>query len=68
MFPALSVRFIAITNNYDSVTNTESDEDLAMFSNLCNEWYPRQTSLKINAVNQHKAEKGVRIASIAPYG
>lgn len=68
VFPALGVRFIAITNNYDSATNTESDEDLAMFSNLFNEWYPRQTSRKINAVIQHKAEKGVRIASIPPYG
>lgn len=68
VFPALGVRFIAITNNYDSATNTESDEDLAMFSNLFNEWYPGQTSRKINAVIQHKAEKGVRIASISPYG
>lgn len=68
VFPALGVRFIAITNNYDSATNTESDEDLAMFSNLFNEWYPRQTSRKINAVIQHKAKKGVRIASIPPYG
>ena len=66
VFPALGVRFIAITNNYDSATNTESDEDLAMFSNLFNEWYSRQTSRKINAVIQHKAEKGVRIASISP--
>lgn len=66
VFPALGVRFIAITNNYDSATNTESDEDLAMFSNLFNEWYPRRTSRKINAVIQHKAEKGVRIASIPP--
>lgn len=66
VFPALGVRFIAITNNYDSATNTESDEDLAMFSNLFNEWYLRQTSRKINAVIQHKAEKGVRIASIPP--
>ncbi len=68
VFPALGVRFIAIINNYDSATNTESDEDLAMFSNLFNEWYPRRTSRKINAVIQHKAEKGVRIASIPPYG
>lgn len=68
VFPALGVRFIAITNNYDSDTNTESDEDLAMFSNLFNEFYPRQTSRKINAVIQHKAKKGVRIASIPPYG
>lgn len=68
VFPALGVRFIAITNNYDSATNTESDEDLAMFSNLFNEWYPRQPSRKINAVIQHKAEKGVRIATIPPYG
>lgn len=68
VFPALGVRFIAITNNYDSATNTESDEDLAMFSNLFNEWYPRQTSRKVNAVIQHKAKKGVRIATIPPYG
>lgn len=68
VFPALGVRFIAMTNGYDSATNTESDEDLTMFSNLFNEWYPRQTSRKINAVIQHKAEKGVRIAIIPPYG
>lgn len=29
-----------------------------MFPNLFNEWYPRQTNRKINAVIQHKAEKG----------
>ena len=38
------------------------------FHNIFNEWYASQTSKKIRAVWQSKAEHGERIASIVPYG
>lgn len=66
--PSLKVRLISINEGYDSATNTPADEDLAMFLNLFNEYYPRMTSRKINAVNLMKAEAGDRIATIPPYG
>ena len=66
--PSLKVRLISINEGYDSATNTPADDDLAMFLNLFNEYYPRMTSRKINAVNLMKAEAGVRIATIPPYG
>lgn len=66
--PSFKVRLISINEGYDSATNTPADEDLAMFLNLFNEYYPRMTSRKINAVIQMKAEAGVRIATIPPYG
>lgn len=68
LFPSLGVRFISILEHYDTKTNTPSDEDMAMFTNFFNEFYPRQTSRKINAVNAMKAKNGVRLASIPPFG
>ena len=61
--PSFKVRLFSL-----SATNTPADENLAMFFNLFNEYFPRMTSQKINTVIQMKAEVGTRIASIPPYG
>lgn len=68
IFPSLNVRLISIAESYDTLTNGPSNEDMAMFSNLFNEYHPRMTSRKINALIHTKCENGVRIASIPPYG
>ena len=68
IFPSLNVRLISIAESYDTLTNGPSNEDMAMFSNLLNEYHPRMTSRKINALIHTKCENGVRIASIPPYG
>lgn len=66
--PQRKVRLISINDGYDSDTNTYTDEDLAMFLNLFNEYYPRVTSRKVNGVIHMKAEAGTRIGTIPPYG
>ena len=38
------------------------------FYNIFNEWYAAQTSKKIRAVWQSKADNGKRISSTVPYG
>lgn len=67
-FPALHVRLISIAEGYDTLTNGPGNSDMALFSNLFNEYYPRMTSRKINALIHTKCENGVRIASTPPYG
>ena len=65
-FPQFGVRYIAINDNVDT-ENTESSE-LMPFKNLFNEWFVRDTSRKIRAVQQAKAERGERLGTRAPYG
>ena len=65
-YPTLSVRFIAIQENVD--TAQSSGAEMMPFHNIFNEWYAAQTSKKIRAVNQMKAEQGKRISPTVPYG
>ena len=47
LFPALGVRFIAINDNYDSVTGkSQGDEIIIPFKNLINDAYCRDISIK----------------------
>ena len=57
-FPQFGVRYIAINDNVDA-ENAESSE-LMPFKNLFNEWFVRDTSRKIRAVQRAKAERGER--------
>ena len=65
-FPMFGVRYIAINDNVDT-ENAESN-DLMPFKNLFNEWFIRDTSRKIRAVQKAKAERGERLETRAPYG
>lgn len=65
-FPMFGVRYIAINDNVDT-ENAES-KDLMPFKNLFNEWFIRDTSRKIRAVQKAKAERGERLGTRAPYG
>ena len=65
-FPMFGVRYIAINDNVDT-ENAESN-DLMPFKNLFNEWFIRDTSRKIRAVQKAKAERGERLGTHAPYG
>lgn len=50
LFPALGVRFIAINDNYDSVTGkSQGDEIIIPFKNLINDAYCRDISIKIRS-------------------
>lgn len=63
-FPMFGVRYIAINDNVDT-DNSESSE-LMPFKNLFNEWFVRDTSRKIRAVQRAKAERGERLGARAP--
>ena len=64
-FPMFGVRYIAINDNVD--TDSSESNDLMPFKNLFNEWFIRDTSRKIRAV-QAKAERGERLGTRTPYG
>lgn len=69
IFPFLGVRFIAINDNYDSMSgHTESDELVIPFKNLINEAYCRDTSIKIRSQLEIKRRRGDFIGSFAVYG
>lgn len=66
IFPRLSVRYIAINDNFDSLYS--EGNELVPFKNLFNEWYARDTSKKIRAVVKAKAERGEIVSTQIPYG
>ena len=55
-FPQFGVRYIAINDNVDT-ENAESN-DLMPFKNLFNEWFVRDTSRKIRAVQRPRLSAG----------
>lgn len=69
IFPALGVRFIAISDNYDSTYANKGNEQLVIpFMNLVNDAYCRDISVKIRTSFEMKQQKGEYIGSFAPYG
>ena len=67
-FPQNGVRFIAINDNYDTIDPNRVDNDFAGIKNWFNEFYARDTSRKICAVNKAKGERGVPLTTNVPYG
>ncbi len=69
IFPFLGVRFIAVNDNYDSLGNKKSSDDLIIpFKNLINEAYCRDISVKIRSQLEIKRKNGQFIGSFAAYG
>ncbi len=66
MFPQKSIRFIAINNGIDS--NNPTENELAPFLNIMNEWYAKDTSKKIKAVFKARMKEGKRVSGSIPYG
>ena len=67
-FPQNGVRFIAINDNYDTIDPNRVDNDFAGIKNWFNEFYDRDTSRKIRAVQKAKGERGVPLTTNVPYG
>lgn len=65
VFPENGVRYIAIN---DSVDTSRDDNEFTPLRNWFNEFYARDTSKKIRAVKQAKAQRGERVNGEAPYG
>ena len=67
-FAEHGVRFIAINDNYDTIDPNSIDNDFAGIRNWFNEFYARDTSRKIRAVQKAKGERGDRLTTNIPYG
>ena len=67
-FAKHNVRYIAINDNYDTLNPNSVDNDFAGIRMWFNEFYARDTSRKIRAVNKAKGERGERLTTNVPYG
>ena len=67
-FAKHNVRYIAINDNFDSANQNSVDNDFAGIRMWFNEFYARDTSRKIRAVNKAKGERGERLTTSIPYG
>ena len=67
-FAKHNVRYIAINDNFDMQNQNSVDNDFAGIRMWFNEFYARDTSRKIRAVNKAKGERGERLTTNAPYG
>ena len=65
IFPAYDVRFIAINDDVDSA---KGENDFAVFKNVFNDYYAKDTSKKIRATWQSKGRSGEHLTTIPPYG
>lgn len=69
IFPFLGVRFIAVNDNYDSLGDKKTSDDLIIpFKNLINEAYCRDISVKIRSQLEIKRENGQFLGSFAAFG
>lgn len=64
-FPQYDVRFIAVNDGVDSVNGVS---DFSGIKNYFNDFYARDTSRKIRAVQRTKGERGERVGTTIPYG
>lgn len=69
IFPFLGVRFITVNDNYDSLGEKKSSDDLIIpFKNLINEAYCRDISMKIRSQLEIKRKNGQFLGSFAAFG
>lgn len=69
ILPVYGVRFIAISENYDSAFTNGGNEQLVIpFMNLVNDAYCRDISIKTRTSLEMKQQKGEYVGSFAPYG
>ena len=67
-FPKYGVRYIAINDHFDTIDPNSTDNDMAGIKNWFNEFFAKDTSRKIRAVNKAKGVRGVPLTTNIPYG
>lgn len=68
LFQDKGVRFIAITNNYDSANRKNNEFDFLPFVNIMNQWYAQDTSNKIQSIFKSRMQDGKRCSGAIPFG
>ena len=69
IFPFFGVRFIAVTDQYDSLRASPSEDGLTVpLKNLINEAYAKDISKKICTSFENQFKQGIFLATTAAYG
>jgi DNA invertase Pin-like site-specific DNA recombinase len=68
IFPLLGVRLIAVNDDYDGLTVTNSGQLVANLKNLINDIYAKDISRKVSAALHTKQKNGDFIGNHAAYG
>lgn len=69
IFPFMQVRFISVNDNYDSISPECDNQMLGiMISNLANDMYAKDASVKMTSAMKIKMESGEYCGGDAPYG
>lgn len=68
VFPFFGVRFIAVNDNYDSNCKSASGEIIYSVSNIFNEYYARDISMKVKSAMRNRIANGEYVIPTAPYG
>lgn len=69
IFPFMGVRFIAVTDNFDSMNLAGQNETLSVnLKNLVNEMYARDIAVKVKSGKKAKWEQGSYTGGVPPYG
>jgi DNA invertase Pin-like site-specific DNA recombinase len=69
IFPFLKVRFISVSDQYDSFSSDSKSQELSMnIKHLVNEAYAKDISAKERAAKRTEQKRGSYVGSIAPYG
>lgn len=69
IFPFFGVRFIAVTDGYDSLISNSSEDGLVVpLKNLVNEAYAKDISKKICTSFENQFKQGIFFATTAAYG
>ena len=66
--PKLGIRFISVNDNYDTAEIKSQDEFAASLTNIVNDYYAKDISLKSGSALKAKRQRGEYIGSYAPHG
>lgn len=67
-FPTMGVRFVALHDGYDSLTDDGSNSMIVSLKNLINDFYAKDISRKSGSALEIKQRKGEFIGAFTPYG
>lgn len=68
VFPFLNVRFMSVTDGFDTVNGDGAEAMVVSFKNLVNDVYAKDISRKIISAFRTKQRSGEYIGLVAPYG
>lgn len=69
IFPSLGVRFLSVTDSYDSLLAKEGERHLLIpVKNFINDCYAQDISIKIRSSQEAMRKEGICVAAYVPYG